>query len=108
MLNLVLFTLKLTTYEEVVAWRMTEPAYTPKSFQSMGTSGPCTVSTLYSSVQASLTLSSGTSKHNPSIDTYGHHGRFISSLSALSLLSITSQHRTEADERTISFHESQV
>jgi hypothetical protein len=44
MLDLVLSILKLTTYEEVVAWRMTEPAYTPKSFQSMGTLGPRTVS----------------------------------------------------------------
>jgi DNA mismatch repair protein MLH3 len=63
---------------------------------------------LDSSIQAPLTLPSGTSKHNPSIDTYGHHGRFLSSLSALSLLSVTSRHRAEADECTVSFHEAQV
>ena len=80
------------------------------SLRSMGIWDPCTVSSPSFKFMATLTLASGTSKHDPSTDTYGSHGRFISSLSALSLLSITSRHRAEAeaDEWTISFNQSQV
>ena len=59
-------------------------------------------------VDATLTISIGTSKHNSQIETYGSRGRFISSLSALSLLSITSRHQGEAHEFTVSFYQSQI
>jgi DNA mismatch repair protein MLH3 len=110
MLRLEVSALTSITYVDAVVWRMMDMVFLLASLRSMGIWGPCTVSSPSFKVMATLTLASGTSKHNPSTDTYGSHGCFISSLSALSLLSITSRHRAEADadEWTVSFNQSQV
>jgi DNA mismatch repair protein MLH3 len=110
MLKLEVSALTSITYVDAVAWRMMDMVFLLASLRSMGIWDPCTVSSPSFKVMVTLTLASGTSKHDPSTDTYGSHGRFIYYLSALSLLSITSRHRAEAeaDEWTVSFNQSQV
>ena len=54
-------------------------------------------------------MSIDTSKHGDSSTTvHGHHGAFLASLGALSLLSITSRHRAYRSHNTLVVHRSQV
>jgi len=55
-----------------------------------------------------LTNYSGTSKSEFSIDSYGRFGRFLSSISVLALLSITSRYKSESHTSRLIFRRGQV